>query len=260
MYHLISNLQFFEQYTILCFIDDYIYLKEYIEASFSKNRLFIYDKTTKIPDGVYLSLRRVPLLESKKQLIQFTSEGPLHDYSVPLLSPRCTMAFLNLEHYTDEINIKYNKMFITPSVKVFDYSKDNINIFGYGTHIPYIENPRETAALRRFMNVKKTTDISIVGTPSKRRNLIVEALRKYYKVDYIQAFGEERDRRIGQSRILLNIHMRDNWKIYESLRCERWRFAGMKIVSEKCISSPPEIIVTDYSSIVDQVIRIFGKP
>ena len=74
-------------------------------------------------------------------------------------------------------------------------------------------------------------------------------------IDYIQGFGAERDIKIGKSRILLNIHLQKEWKIYESLRCERWRFAGMPIVSETCFSYSPEDIDTyDYDDIVKGVL------
>lgn len=56
------------------------------------------------------------------------------------------------------------------------------------------------------------------------------------------------------SHILLNIHLQDEWKIYESIRCERWRFAGMKIVSETSFSPHPDgIISSEYKDLVETV-------
>ena len=73
-------------------------------------------------------------------------------------------------------------------------------------------------------------------------------------------FGDARDKIIGKAKILLNIHGEDNFKIYENIRCERWRFAGITIISENCIDHvPKEIITSNYENISDTVINVLKK-
>ena len=135
---------------------------------------------------------------------------------------------------------------------------------GRGKCIPYRITDIETAKLKRYLEVPKKYDVCIVGSYSKRREKIVdELLSRKITVLMIgeiskcdgEIYGDERDIHIGEARILLNIHMRTCWTIYESIRCERWRAAGMPIVSERCegYSAPPAVIQCSYDDIVSTV-------
>lgn len=260
------------EYTILCLDTDYIYIKEYIESIFSSNKLLIYTKHMNIPDGIYLSMRKVPIFISTppswsrvrgtkyNNLRIDESNLPINYYEIPKLSLKYKVAYLNVEQYTDNINLNCDNFYLHPSVKIYDYSEDNIKIAGRGIALPYKENPEETIKLKNFMNVEKVTDVCFVGNTSPRRFAIINKLKSLVNIDcmYISdvIVGDERDRRIGQSRILINIHMRDNWTIYESIRCERWRFAGMPIVSEESITTPEGIITCKYDELVDKVLEV----
>lgn len=59
--------------------------------------------------------------------------------------------------------------------------------------------------------------------------------------------GEERDLLISKASALLNIHTHDNFTIYESIRCERWRQSGMPILSESSFEYKNE---TTYKNIL----------
>lgn len=47
-----------------------------------------------------------------------------------------------------------------------------------------------------------------------------------------------RDKEIGKC---YNLHFGPEYNVYESIRCERWRFAGMPVYSEPCVSMPEGI-------------------
>jgi hypothetical protein len=85
-----------------------------------------------------------------------------------------------------------------------------------------------------------------------------------YSVDIIEnKFNKERDIRIGKSRLLLNIHFGygdGTNHIYESIRCERWRHAGMLILSEKSLFNNPGLIECDYNNIIIKIKSILGYP
>ena len=256
------------EYTILCLDEDYLFLKEYIESIFTSNKLLIYTKHMNIPDGVYISLRRVPLLIDSpppfdklkytkyKNLFNY-NRFPTVNYDIPILSLKSRLAYLNVQHYSENMHIELDNFYLRPNIKVYDYSEDNVKLAGKGIALLYKENLKETHKLREFMNVEKVTDVSFVGRISYRRNELLKKLAMVVKVDCINnIFGDERDMRIGQSRILLNIHMNSNWRIYESLRCDRWRFAGMPIVSEESITTPEGIITCKYDEIVDKILEV----
>ena len=235
---------------IVCYIHDYIYLKEYIDSIFPNNEVIIYNKSDAYFTGNYnyISIRRIPYINSSPNPpIYIKDEKKPNNIvfnSLPYFSNECKVGFLNTEHNTDHVNLNYNKMYINNSIDYYDYSLSNINIFGRGTYLPYKNNPNEINKLINFINKPKKFDVCLVGTKSERRNIIVEQIKcNNITIDYIQGFGGERDERIGRCKILLNIHMYDNWKVYEEIRCERWRFAGMTIISEKCIDILPEGII-----------------
>ena len=239
------------KYTLLCFYKDYDTLKEYIESIFSNNKLLLYNLDTIIPNSTYLSVGRIPIL--------FSTDLPLPKlvYIHPLVPVESKTAYLNLDQYSNSRVLKSHYSYINPDTKVYDYSEDNVKLAGKGIALLYKENLKETHKLREFMNVEKVTDVSFVGRISYRRNELLKKLAMVVKVDCINnIFGDERDMRIGQSRILLNVHMEDDWRIYESLRCDRWRFAGMPIVSEESITTPEGIITCKYDELVDKVLEV----
>ena len=56
---------------VLCFIDDYIVLKEYLHIYFDIKNIILYDKSTLLSniiytsDNYYLSIRRIPFFNNK---------------------------------------------------------------------------------------------------------------------------------------------------------------------------------------------------
>ena len=104
--------------------------------------------------------------------------------------------------------------------------------------LPYICQDREREFLATLLRQSdKLYDFAAVFNLTARRRVIVDALTaRGLKICVIQnCFGVERDRKIAQCKALLNIHAHDLYKVYESIRCNRWLAAGMTVVSESCI-------------------------
>jgi hypothetical protein len=263
-----------ETATIVCYKPSFKVLKEYIKSNFPTNKIILWqtpeEGTFTIP-GHYITIRLVPhFYVSPPAPSSDGSSGfwryapiprPWHhlDLPLPFFTSESRVGFINIEQLSDKDILQYNKRYIIDRVDVYDYSIQNISLFGRGVYLPYKITKEETIRLKKFLNVKKMHDVCMICmlNHSQRRTNIVNQLKKMQiDIDIIDnIFGDERDIRVGQSRILLNVHMYDKWNVYESIRCERWRAAGMTIISEKSSESMPAgIIEAPYEDIVDTVI------
>jgi hypothetical protein len=218
---------------ILCADHEYVYFKEYIETFLEKNRLVLYNGSTEpfSENVMYVCIRRIPF---------------------NLLPPKCFLSFINTEQLSVPSKFLEYKMHVRPNIRIFDYSLQNIKISGIGHYLPYKENPNETIKLKEFLEQPKEFDFAVIGTMSEyRRNIMKTVSSKGYKVYFVSGWGDARDKEVGKCKALLNIHFNGDYKLYEPIRCERWRFAGMPIFSEECIDEVPSeiVIVKDFSEI-----------
>ena len=244
--------------------NDFKYIKEYLEGypefyiKLYKDNEIIYDNYNE-----YICVRRIP------QILENNTKYISSHYLAILDGPKFfnidknKLSFLNLDQLSDNHDLNIIKNFIKKfNIKYYYYTLYNIKLFGFGTYLPYKYNLNEITKLKKFLNVNKIYDVIIVGTETSRRNIIVDQLMKK-KINIIfisNIYGDARDIIIGKAKILLNIHGEDNFKIYESIRCERWRFAGMTIISENCIDNiPKEIITSNYDDISNTVINVLQK-
>jgi glycosyltransferase involved in cell wall biosynthesis len=209
---------------ILVTRDEYKFMSEYIETFRGGDEVFQYDQSSKFTDPCYyLCVRRVPF---------------------DLLPEGCKIGFVNTEQLCIPDKLKEYRTFARDDVEVFDYSKKNIEISGKGTYLPYSEIPSETVTLKSYIVPEKKFNLAVVGSPTNYRSSVVSTIRAVgFTVDYINVFGEERDKRVGQCSMLLNIHAGAEYSIYESVRCERWRFAGMPILSTPCSDVVPDGVI-----------------
>ena len=208
---------------MLCVDSEYVYFEEYIRSVFPKIPLYLYNNQTPAFHNkiTFWCIRRVP-------------------YN--LIPEGSTIKFVNTEQLSIPKVLREITSFVREGVEVYDYSLDNIRIFGKGKYLPYVEIPEETEKLREFLKQPKEYDFAVIGTPSEHRKTLIKNLTdKGYTVNYIHGWNDVRDKEIGKCRNLLNLHFGPEYKVYESIRCERWRFAGMPIYSEQCISLPEEI-------------------
>jgi len=231
---------------ILCHSLDYRYLKEYIETFPTVNSVHIYDYNSPIlhENVYYLCIRRVP-------------------YNI--LPENCIIGFINTEQLSVPLKMAEYKTNLAKVTDLYDYSLENIRIINDTStciiHVPYIENTEETCKLKNYMNVPKEFDVCILGTWSYNRQNYVDLLKANgFRVDFIYGlFGDERDVRIGKSKILLNVHYDTRFTVYENIRCERWRFAGMPVITEACSDSVGEIPICTIDTVCEVVRRVLSS-
>lgn len=209
---------------ILCADYEYIYFKEYIETFLDNNTLVIYNNTTRsfLNKTRYICIRRIPF---------------------HLLPQQCYLSFINTEQLSVPSKLEEYKLYIKPNIQIYDYSLQNIKISGLGEYLPYRENLMETKKLKDFLSQEKNYDFAVIGTFSEHRKTIMNLLgSKGIKIYFVSGWGDARDKEVGKCKALLNIHFNEEYKLYEPIRCERWRFAGMPIYSEVCIDAVPSDI------------------
>jgi glycosyltransferase involved in cell wall biosynthesis len=221
---------------ILCHQDEYKYMKEYVESFADEHEIVQYNNDTKFEEGDYLCVRRIPNLPSGSKI-----------------------KFLNTEQLCVPEKLAQYKSFIFIADEVLDYSEENVKLAG-GTHFPYKEKPLETEKLRGYLDVPKEYDVVVVGTQSERRKQIINGLRsQFLRVHWItDLFGDERDKQIGKAHILLNLHFSDTYQEFESIRCNRWKWAGMKVLTEPCTRVPDGISVVGKDCLYQKLVKMLG--
>ena len=268
-----------EDAIIVCYRYEYVALKEYIKSNFPNNKIAFWADES---DGIftearhYMVVRHVPhfsVTPPKQETDKYSGSwryAPLPrptnyvDVPLPMFISPAKVSFINTEHMSDITHLQYNRRYILSNVDVYDYSLENIKIFGRGTYLPYRITEKETSFLKRCLLSEKKYDVCVIFTPehSDRRKYIVdELIKRGVSIDIIsQKWGDDRDYRVGQSRILLNVHYESTWLIYESIRCERWRAAGMTIISERSNGPMPDgVIEASYDKLVETVIATIAK-
>jgi hypothetical protein len=209
---------------VLCHKLEYCYLEEYIRSVLPDKSLFLYnDETPVIFNGnVFWCIRRIPF------------------HIIPAGS---IVKFVNTEQLSVPQKFAEFKQFVVNGVQVYDYSLENIRISGLGTHLPYKEIPEETQRLKQFLLQPKEYDFAFIGTPSPYRIAkIHEIANKGYSIYFISGWRDERDKEVAKCKYILNLHYSPEYTVYESIRCERWRFAGMPIYSEPSLDLPEGIL------------------
>lgn len=124
-------------------------------------------------------------------------------------------------------------------VKIIDYSLGNIEAMKYLnmniSYLPYQYNETEVNLLSNLIKTsKKLYDVVFVESLSERRAKIISGFweRKISCLILTHAWNLERDKQIAKCRVLLNLHFDPSYGVYESIRCDRWLFAGLPVVSE----------------------------
>jgi len=144
---------------------------------------------------------------------------------------------------------------------IIDYSKGNIKLLKRDDiyYFPYGVNKNE------IYNFNKQYDVCFVGNitnSNKRKSIISDLLSNGIKVNVIDnLYGEKRDQLLFKHKILLNIHFDENYKIYESFRCDRCIFNKMIVITEESLDDKENIlkdklITCKYNTLVDTTIEI----
>ena len=208
--------------------------------------------------------------------IYFLESLELEDQEIPIwvgLGPKIVekCIYYNTEQLTrrfvleEIINISKNENVL----EIWDYSLENIEILKLNdidkiTKIKYV--PLESPVwyikkLRSFQSsVEFEYDIGFCGCVSERRNKILMELKtRGKKINIVKLWGDERDKELAKCKIIINIHYADDYKIFESARCEPWLKLGIPVISEKSLDDDSRCIVSEYDSLVQTIIEYLDK-
>ncbi len=231
--HINNNLRIF------CPKYAYVVFKEYIDSFITNNDTLIqcnYTKTIQINDDITTNIfigKRAPkyilpsVITSKIKIIFINTEQATLANTITTIvniaemfkshnNPNVVCAFAD---YSQQ-NIKIIKPYL---------DKYNLNIY----HIPYQYNKTEINKLKEFKKAEKKYTCVTCGTKTYHRSSLYNQIKKkHIFIQNISGFDEIRDREIARSDVLLNIHCGYLYNIFESIRCDRWIFAGHFILSE----------------------------
>ena len=154
------------------------------------------------------------------------------------------------------------KIKLNPNLKeLWDYSKANIDILAKHSitarYVP-IQTPKSYSnKLKEFRNEGIIYDVGFCGTLTSRRLTILnQLLERGIKVHAVTTFGDERDKELAKCKILLNIHAKDDYTIFESARCDAWLSIGVPVVSENSQDNDSRCINVGYDNLVSKVVEI----
>ena len=208
---------------IVCAYKQYPYFKEYIE-SIEKDLKLIYIRMRDIYSYQYIN--------DPNEIYIFTNR----DCGA---SKTCYKKIINFEQLSRPGMLAAITKLANAKIPIIEYSTENQCYQNNSIYLPYQYNPAEINKLRKYYaRIPKKYDVAFVGRTSKRRKTILNGLRaKGLTVLVVKDWYDARDRNIASCKVLLNIHCVKDYKVYESLRCDRWAFAQMPVISEKSIAT-----------------------
>lgn len=180
---------------------------------------------------------------------------------------------LNMEQLTRSKYLDQIKSYMDQNIIILDYAIENIKLLkilfpdnltklNNYFYIPYQYNKNEFSKLRKFRTINKSYDIAFSGSISQKRDKILKQLKQLkLKVYVVPGWRDVRDSEIGKCKILLNIHFNNDYNIFEHMRCDRWAFSEMLIVSEKTIDYQnldikDLVIFEDYNNLVNKTVDV----
>lgn len=149
---------------------------------------------------------------------------------------------------------KYKNLGIT----VFDYNYYHCKKYKL-VHLPYVYNKHEIKQLRLLRRNSIRSDrlkIAVCMSMSQYRRDILNNLITTYgnaiEITEVTCCGLNRDKQIAECDLLLNIHFDNSYKIYEHLRCDRWVWAGMPVITQSSLGLHKRCYNLDKSHIYQQ--------
>lgn len=207
---------------ICIFKSDYLCFEDYIN-SINNNlngKIILYEYENDI----------IEIMTLKKSIIIFLFKIP--DF-ISNIETYNNMFLLNTEQLSCNRHINRIKN-LPKNIHLIDYSKENIDILNKNNiynviYFPYIYNNKEILNLE-----KKNIICSISPTNTQRRLNFFSNFNSInnVKIIPINGWSNKRDNKLFTYKILLNISAKDNYNIFETIRCYRCLFNKMIIISE----------------------------
>lgn len=238
---------------IVVYKPDYKYFQEYIASWKSPNDYILLFSQEDDFKPIFLKVRgEYVFVNTFNTDLMLSCHS--HGNSVSILNTeQLTRVWYIQKYKSDILRLLLND--VTPTI--YDYSSVNSNLTPFNLKveriIPYRADPTEIPDYK--INVEY--DVAFLGTMSDRRGKILNELEERgVKVREIKAWGEERDAQVQSCKVIINIHYDEDYKIYESIRCDRWLAFGKVVVSEDSLETPtdPNLIISSYDDLVKTVI------
>jgi len=169
----------------------------------------------------------------------------INGINMPIINPKYIYIFVQTipDSYINNINIyllnieQLSRPFyldyivnMSKRVKTIDYSRANMLYYDCNKFLPYQVNYAEV------YNYPKTRDICILAyspCSTRRANIVNEFRGRGQEIDVITGWKKERDEKLFTYKILINIGHSDEYRIFESIRCDRCIHNQMIVISEK---------------------------
>ncbi len=193
--------------------------------------LEIYDIEILYPDKQTLSILNFSLLN----VVYFLSFDHRDDQiQIPLQKENS--AVCNFEQLYVYSQYKILRKLYEGGRNILDYSFCHKMFIPNELHLPYQYSEKEISLLKQLMKQPKTYQVAMIcnGTPH-RITIWKELEKRGITVNHITGWSVARDTEVAKCQILLNVHVdveQEGYIIFEELRCVRWMFAGMPIISE----------------------------
>jgi len=183
-------------------------------------------------------------------------------FKVPITN-QSNVYILNVEQLSIQSNID-NMMNIPTNIKLIDYSLSNIEYLKQINrsyhYLPYQVNEYE------ILDYPKIHDVVSIGWESQKRfNIRTQILQKNIQVNHIdRVFGNERDKLLFKHKILVNVHFKEEYQVFEEMRCNRCIFNKMIVITEKSVYNENNrlkkyMIECEYSEIPDMVEKVLNS-
>ena len=220
---------------------------------------------------VYEQEQSIP--DERQSLYFFLNYITPHFFNLFITNQNLHIYLINTEQVTRHIWDIISKHYMEKGVTILDYDLYQTSIlqkikFNSQIHyLPYQITKNETERLRSLITQStKSYDVAFCTTNHSRKRLSLYNQLENLGFQLVDAngWGDVRDRKIAQSKILVNIHFDKDYQIFEHMRCDRWILSGMLIVSESSLSDElfdcrDLLIIDKYENLAQVVTRILAN-
>ena len=148
-------------------------------------------------------------------------------------------------------------------IEIWDYSFKNVEILkNHGVinvkHVP-LQSPK--IHLEKILHWKTNVENSVGfcgGVSPRRKKIFDDLILNNIKINIVQAWGDEKDKKLAKNKIILNVHYDDDYKIFEQARCIPWINAGYIVISEESLDNDSRCINVPYEKIVETIKNVLN--
>lgn len=255
-----------------------LYILSHLSAShafedYYDNLKIVFDPSFEITIVLYDNEKTIPLPQKNDEIYLFMNHVPPYFLNLIIDGLYRYIYLINTEQSSRPLWSTIMRYYTTTTVNLIDYDFYQTKVLQQFTpdreifYLPYQVTEQETTHLKSLIeNTKKIYNVAFCSTnqSERRLNIFTQLEQRGLTVTDVSGWKEQRDRKISQSQILVNIHYDDSYKIFEHMRCDRWILSGMLVVSEESLSDLSNdcqdlMIVVKYDQIVDKIVDIINN-